>query len=305
MINGQLTVWAHMGYLHIDNLYKNQAILMFRECYALEKIHGTSANLGWRPGAAQLHFHSGGEKLERFTRLFDRAALTEGLTRLFPMRDVTLYGEAYGGSQQRQAHRYGPELRFVVFDVLVGSADHGPATWLEVPQAAQVAVDLGLEFVHYRRVPTDVAALDAERDACSEQARRNGVAGDWPREGVVLRPLVEVQLNNGERVICKHKRDDERETAGIRQVADPARLKVLADAQAIALEWVTVRRLQHVLDKLDPDLGIERMREVIAAMQEDVLREGAGELVDSREARAAIGKQTAQLFRELLNRVAG
>jgi hypothetical protein len=24
-----------MGYAHIDNLYKNQTILMFRECYAL------------------------------------------------------------------------------------------------------------------------------------------------------------------------------------------------------------------------------------------------------------------------------
>lgn len=296
-----------MGYLHIDNLYKNQAILMFRECYALEKIHGTSASLGWREG---LGFHPGGEELERFVRLFDPPALTEGLTRLFPMRDVTLYGEAYGGSQQQQAHRYGPELRFVVFDVLVGPVERGhrgcradgpDGRWLAVPQAEQVAVELGLEFVHYRRIPTDVAALDAERDASSEQARRNGVAGDWPREGVVLRPLVEVRLNNDQRVICKHKRDDERETRGPRPVADPRRLEVLADAEAIALEWVTVRRLAHVLDKLDPPVGIERMREVIAAMQADVLREGAGELVDSREARAAIGKQTAHLFRELLN----
>lgn len=28
-----------MGYLHIDNLYKAQEILLFRTCYALEKIH--------------------------------------------------------------------------------------------------------------------------------------------------------------------------------------------------------------------------------------------------------------------------
>ena len=34
-----------MGYRHIDNLYKNQDILLFRECFALEKIHGTSANV--------------------------------------------------------------------------------------------------------------------------------------------------------------------------------------------------------------------------------------------------------------------
>jgi hypothetical protein len=30
-----------MGYLHIDNLYKSQDILLFKRCYALEKIHGT------------------------------------------------------------------------------------------------------------------------------------------------------------------------------------------------------------------------------------------------------------------------
>ncbi len=34
-----------MGYLHIDNLYKNQTIRLFRECYALEKVHGTSAHV--------------------------------------------------------------------------------------------------------------------------------------------------------------------------------------------------------------------------------------------------------------------
>ena len=34
-----------MAYQHIDNLYKNQDILKFKECYALEKIHGTSASV--------------------------------------------------------------------------------------------------------------------------------------------------------------------------------------------------------------------------------------------------------------------
>lgn len=29
-----------MGYMHINNLYKNQEILMFKECFALEKVHG-------------------------------------------------------------------------------------------------------------------------------------------------------------------------------------------------------------------------------------------------------------------------
>ena len=64
-----------MGYLHIDNLYKNQNILMFRECYATEKIHGTSAHVSWNDG--KVGFFSGGEKYESFVKLFDAEKLVE------------------------------------------------------------------------------------------------------------------------------------------------------------------------------------------------------------------------------------
>jgi len=277
-----------MGYLHVDNLYKNQHILMFRECYALEKIHGTSAHVAFRDHSVRLS--SGGEKPSRFEALFDMAALTEKF-RALGHDPVVVYGEAYGGSQQGQKWRYGDKLRFIAFDVQVGDL------WLAVPQAHDVADKLGIEFVHYRKVTTDLPSLDAERDAPSEQARRNGIAGDQPREGVVLRPPVELKGNDGSRIICKHKRDEERETKEPRKVVDPALMAVLTKATEIADEWVTPTRLEHVLDKLGPDVQIERMRDVIAAMTEDVLREGAGEIVDSREARGAIGKKTAELFK--------
>jgi len=280
-----------MGYMHIDNLYKDQRILMFRECYALEKIHGTSAHITWRDGL--LIFASGGEKHSRFVSLFDETSLTAAFEAL-GHPELTIYGEAYGASQQRQSHRYGPNLRFVAFEVQVGG------TWLAVPQAHDVATKLGLEFVHYVKIPTTLDALDAERDAPSVQARRNGVEGDRPREGVVLRPLLEFATNDGRRIIAKHKRDDERETATPRKLVDPAQQVVLTRATEIADEWVTPTRLEHVLDKLGPDVGIDRMRDVIAAMTEDVLREGAGEIVDSREARAAIGRKTAEVFRARL-----
>lgn len=265
-----------MGYMHIENLYRPaaQAILMHRECYALEKVHGTSAHVRWKDGA--VGYHSGGEKHERFAALFDEPALCAAFEAI-GHTDVTVYGEAYGGSQQKQAWRYGPDLKFVAFEVQVGE------TWLDVPNAEDICKKLGIEFVHYRRVSTDLSALDAERDAPSEQARRNGVEGDKPREGVVLRPIIEVRNNRGERIMAKHKRDEERETATPRKVVDPTQMEVLRSAQAIADEWVTPTRLEHVLDKLGPDVGIERMRDVIAAMTEDVLREGSGELVDSRE----------------------
>jgi hypothetical protein len=279
-----------VGYLHISNLYKDQTILLFKEVYALEKIHGTSAHISWKDG--KIHFFSGGEKHDNFVKLFDTFKLTEAFQAIGHPK-VTVFGEAYGGKQQGMAHRYGKQLKFVVFDVKVGDC------WLDVPNAHRFAERLGLEFVHYKRVSTDLAALDAERDAPSEQARRNGVEGDQPREGVVLRPIREFCDSSGHRIISKHKRPEERETKTHREVVDPAKLKVLEEASAIADEWVTPTRLEHVLDKLGP-VNIQDTSKVIAAMIEDVVREGKGEIVDSKEARKAIGVLTAKLFKKRL-----
>lgn len=279
-----------MGYRHIENLYRPsaQTILLFREVYALEKIHGTSAHIGWNSGT--ITFSSGGEKHSRFLSLFNEPALRAAFEALGHDK-VTVFGEAYGGSQQKQAHRYGPELRFVAFEVQIEE------TWLSVPNADDVCQKLGLEFVFYKKISTDLAAIDAERDAPSEQARRNGVPTPQTREGVVLRPLVEVTTSNGERVMAKHKRDEERETATPRKVVDPSQMQVLADAEAIALEWVTDVRLEHVLDKIPQPHDLPQIPVVIRAMIEDVLREGSGEIVDSKEARQAISKRTADLFK--------
>jgi hypothetical protein len=279
-----------MGYLHVPNTYRaeGQYILLFRECFALEKIHGTSAHVSWREG--QLFLSSGGESAVNFAKLFDQPALAAKFAELGHEK-VTIFGEAYGGKQQAQSWRYGKQLKFVAFDVHLGDE------WLDVPNAEQFCARLGIEFVHYKRVPTDLGSLDAERDAPSEQARRNGVEGVQPREGVVLRPVKEFELG-GHRVIAKHKRQEERETATPRVVDDPAKLKVLEDAEAIAREWVTPTRLQHVLDKVAPTPQMSDTPKVIAAMVEDVLREGSGELVDTPEARKAISKATAILFKK-------
>src|SRR3990167_11482310 len=53
---------VEMSYMHIENLYKAQDILAFKRCFALEKIHGTSAHVAWRDGSVVLS--SGGEKAE-------------------------------------------------------------------------------------------------------------------------------------------------------------------------------------------------------------------------------------------------
>jgi hypothetical protein len=284
-----------MGYAHIDNLYRPraQSILLFSEVWALEKIHGTSAHVRWADG--QLHFSSGGASPVTFRALFDEEQLAARF-RALGHATVIVYGEAYGGKEQKQAWRYGPSLKFVAFDVQLGAAG-----WLTVPNAHNLVAELGLDFVHYDKSSTALEALDTLRDAPSTQAMRNGMGDDKPREGVILRPLMELTYPDGERICAKHKRAEERETATPREVVDPSKMATLADANAIALEWVTDTRLEHVLDKIPKPLGhdvhqISQTPLVIKGMQEDVLREGAGELIDSKEARKAIGDRARVLF---------
>lgn len=284
-----------MPYEHIENLYQDQRILMFRECFAAEKLDGTHTTVAWRDGHVWLS--SGGVSAVNFKAIFDEPAIVAAFTAI-GHDYVTIHGEGYGGNCQKLAHRYGPKLRFVAFDVMLhGEKDR----WLDMPDAAVIVEKLGLEFVHYKRVSTDLASLDAERDAPSVQARRNGVEGDQPREGVVLRPIVEMVDSYGTRVISKHKRDDARETATPRKVVDPSLQVVLTEANAIAVEWVTDTRLEHVLDKM-PGATVKDTAKVITAMVEDVTREAKGEIVDSREARAAVGKRAAELFHARLKR---
>ena len=290
-----------MGYAHIENLGRNKLICMFRECYALEKIHGTSAHISFRRKTApdglveaELGFFGGGEKYENFLALFDQEALKRDFLLAGPEK-VIVYGEAYGGKQQGMRDTYGPKLKFIAFDVLIGDR------WLGVESANGLVTKLGLEFVAWNLVSTDPASLDAERDLPSRQAVRNGITEPRMAEGVVLRPPIEVTTNNGARIVAKHKRPEFSERASKKDTAlDPGKAELLAKAEDIAAEWVVPMRLEHVLDKLRGTLGREPdakdTRLVIDAMVEDVTREAKGEIVESAEARKAISSAAAKLF---------
>lgn len=289
-----------MGYLHIDNLYKNQKVLELKEVYAMEKIHGTSAHIFYQDG--KLSFFSGGEKHENFVKIFDHDHLQRALD-AFGLKKVVVNGEAYGGKQQGMSGTYGKQLRFVVFDVRFNGK------WLAVPDAENVAKYLKLDFVHYKKIPAKVEDIDKERDADSVQAVRNGVGEGKMREGVVLRPLDELIDERGNRIIAKHKRDEFKETRKPRKVVDPKKWEILKEAQAIADEWVTPMRLKHVMDVVKvmrhmidkQPLDMTDTGRMISAMIEDVYREAKGEIEESKAVKTAIGKRTARLFKQALN----
>ncbi len=291
-----------MGYMHIDNLYKAQDILEFRRVYALEKIHGTSAHVAYRSG--KVTYFSGGEKHDAFAAIFDTAALEVKFAEKFTAEsEVVVYGEAYGGKCQHMSKTYGDRLRFVAFDVKIGES------FLSVPNAEGFVTHLGLEFVDYALVPTDIEALDAERDKPSTQAIRNGITEEPKiREGVVLRPINEWTDHRGNRVIAKHKRAEFAERGRPKVDLDPSMRELMASAESIALEWVTPMRLEHVIDhilaaRVEKEIGMRDTPVVIAAMIEDVTREAAGEIIDCVPARKAMSQRTVQLFKERIQNI--
>jgi hypothetical protein len=65
--------------------------------------------------------------------------------------------------------------------------------------------------------------------------------------------------------------------------------------------------LEHVIDRSASDKGkdvglitVTETGEIIKYMIEDVTREAAGEIMDSKDTRKAIGAKAAQLFKQFL-----
>lgn len=284
-----------MGYMKIPNLDKDERVLSFKMVYVMEKIHGTSAHLSYNDNKPdELNYFSGGEKHSRFVKLFCNQDLLEKFKSLKIEDKITVFGEAYGGKMQGMKETYGDELRFVVFEVKIGDL------WLSPPRAEDVTKKLGLDFVEYHLVPSDLETLDKWRDADSEQAIRNGMGTGHKREGIVIRPPFEVVGNDGRRIIAKYKRDDFRETKSKRRPGvDPVKLE---SARAIAEEWVTLERLGHALDALrsagrDPK-SMEDTGEVLAAMTQDVIDESMGEFEVTTAVKRAIGQEALKLWKQ-------
>ena len=290
-----------MGYLHIQNVSKCQHVLMFKRVYALLKVHGTSAHISYKKNDLypdekdRLTFFSGGEKYDNFILLFKHNELLEKF-REMGHNEITVYGEAYGGRQQGMSGTYGKDLKFIAFDVKIG--EH----WLNVPNAEKVVNRLGLEFVPYEEGPATVEWLNAQRDIPDRIATKLGL-GDKNAEGIVIRPLIELNLPGGDRIIAKHKRDDFSERASKRDtnIVDSDKLMILTKAQDIADEWVTPMRLEHVLQKFPDDVDTKSIPDIIRAMKEDVLRESEGEVVITPEALKLISTSTAKLFVKRMN----
>jgi len=283
--------------MHIDNLYKDQRVLTFKEVFCLEKIHGTSAHISFdkdiNTGTIDIKFFPGGTGYEEFCALFNKDELIKTFIEIYNGQKITIYGEAYGGKCQKMSDTYGKDLKFVAFDVKIGES------WLDVPNAHQVTNRFGLEFVYYVKIPTDLDLINKEMERDSEQGIRNGCGPGHPSEGIVIRPLIECYTNNGKRVIAKHKKAEFRETRQIKNMVNLDQLEKIKNAQTIADDWVTEIRLQHVADTIQKVIDIENIKYFIPAMIEDIKRESEGEVEWSKTVEKSIGQETAKIIKRL------
>lgn len=295
-----------MGYAHIDNLYKNKTILLFKECIAMEKVHGTSTHIAYEVDSDNITFFNGGFHAQVLETLFDVVQLKEKIKAsglVGPsVKKIIFYGEGYGGNMQKMSHIYGQEKRFICFDIKIVYGEKEEGRWLGIIDAQAAASSIGLEFVPFRIIPATIEAINEETNKPSVVAQWRG-CGEQLREGVVVRPVIEISVNGG-RVVAKNKSEKYKELMEQPKV-DPhdVKVKLEADASKIAENWVTPMRLAHVLDKFPTPHTIEIIKDVILAMNEDVMREGEGEIDKSNpKLPKMINSRTASIYKEYLLR---
>ena len=109
---------------------------------------------------------------------------------------VCLYGEGHGAKIQKGGEKYRDNQGFVMFDVKIGD------WWLKDDDVWNIAAELEVE-----KVPT--VGTGNLHDLVNMV--RKGVTswwGDFPAEGIVARPLVELTSRSGHRIITKLKAKD-------------------------------------------------------------------------------------------------
>ena len=167
-----------------------------------EKVDGTNIRVIIHPKIAGGEIKFGGKTDNAQIPASFVAKLQE---QFLPQRDALnatfpdggcLYGEGYGARIQKGGGNYRQDQGFVLFDVLVGG------WWLQREGIEDVAAKLALDVVPIIGRGT--------LDDMVDRARRGFTSawGDFPAEGIVARPVVEVLSRGGHRIITKLKVKD-------------------------------------------------------------------------------------------------
>ncbi len=187
----------------LEGQYTTEAFEYLKDCQweFTEKVDGmnirvTHDGVSRRFGGKSENAQIPAPLIERLEELFPNEKLEEVFKDLSGDAIAVLYGEGYGGKIQKAGSTYGPEQRFVLFDVKVGDF------WLRTNDVLDVAFKLDLQCVPLFRQGTLPEMVEMCREGFDSKW------GDFPAEGIVARPLTPLVDRRGHRVITKCKLKD-------------------------------------------------------------------------------------------------
>ncbi len=158
-----------------------------------EKVDGTNIRVMW--DGDKLTFGGRTDNAQLHAGLVNHLSdAMVGVGNLFDS-PVTLFGEGFGAGI-RKGGNYLKSQGFVLFDVYVGDM------WLRREDVEDVAKDLGCPVVPVVGQGNLADAIEFVKSA------PDSTWGDFPAEGIVLRPAVELADRRGNRVITKLKLKD-------------------------------------------------------------------------------------------------
>jgi len=167
-----------------------------------EKVDGTNIRVilndgeitfGGRTDNAQIPAPLVARLNERFVSEWGKKNLERTF---FDQGNIVLYGEGYGPKIQKSGGLYREDQDFVLFDVRVGE------WWLKRKDVEEISEALELDVVPVIGEGTLYDAIDMVKRGIKS------TWGDFPAEGIVARPKVELKARSGQRIITKIKHVD-------------------------------------------------------------------------------------------------
>jgi hypothetical protein len=168
---------------------------------ATEKIDGTNIRVEWDNTNQAVIYGGRTDNAQTPTFLLNKLQeifLKEKIACLYPDISMCLYGEGYGARIQKGGGNYiSNGCNFSLFDVMIGDI------WLQREDVIDIAIKLEIPFV------PEVGKYTLDQ-AIAQIKQRNlkSTFGDFLMEGLVLKPMVELNTRRGYRVITKIKHTD-------------------------------------------------------------------------------------------------
>ncbi len=165
--------------------------------YFTEKVDGTNIRVMWDGTEIRWGGKTNNAQIPTF--------LITKLQGLFPVskfqgifpEPICLYGEGYGAKIQRGGGNYIPNgCDFVLLDVRIGD------WWLQRKDVENIASRLNISVIPIIGNGGLMTAVDMAEKGFNSQW------GNFPAEGIVVRPMVELSTRSGHRIIGKIKSKD-------------------------------------------------------------------------------------------------